>query len=524
MKNISIKIASYALALLSITSCDIDDKFVSPDKVDKGTVSAFYTSMLNNLRMRTEYFDVRSMRSDHVGIYAQTMVINNGSSIYKERDGYIADFWKDYYVSREGDEYGGKGGTLAMYAFMNTTNETDLPEIQLTNMPFMNAAKVVVADRTAQMVDLFGDIPFSEASSLLATGQNIPAKFDDQQVLYKNMIVALKEAGDYFKTAKETSFFTGRDMLLKGNTTLWCKYANSVRLRLLMRIVEIDPTYAQPQIMEILDNPAAYPLIDGDNNPNYDPKASDVLLHPRSDYNKSLNEALNEGNAKVPGDFMLNKLMLPTKDPRLDVMFDKNGQTEYRTVAIGTSADQITGLAKTLSCWDSTTFWQNTKIPGVRMTASEVNFLKAEAFERWGSTADAKLAYETAIRQSISFYYYLNKESSNAKKAPVVTEFQIADFLANGVPYTGTQVQKLELIGTQKWLHFGWLQGYEAWAEYRRTKYPVLLPFPADAKDAGYETPPTRLLYPTAETSINPHYEDVRSKNTRVTRIFWDVK
>ena len=63
-----------------------------------------------------------------------------------------------------------------------------------------------------------------------------------------------------------------------------------------------------------------------------------------------------------------------------------------------------------------------------------------------------------------------------------------------------------------------------AWAEYRRTKYPQLT-FPSTGKLSGYETPPTRLIYPSGEKSNNAsNYASVQSKDTRTTKIFWDVK
>jgi len=99
----------------------------------------------------------------------------------------------------------------------------------------------------------------------------------------------------------------------------------------------------------------------------------------------------------------------------------------------------------------------------------------------------------------------------------------VEDFATNtDAAYTGTSTEKLEKIYTQKWLHFGFLQSIQAWSEYRRTGYPALN-F-ANATQVGYETPPTRLLYPSDESSYNSNnYEAVRAKDTRSTKVFWDV-
>jgi len=157
------------------------------------------------------------------------------------------------------------------------------------------------------------------------------------------------------------------------------------------------------------------------------------------------------------------------------------------------------------------------------ITAPEVNFLKAEAWERWGG-GDARAAYETAIRQSIAFYYYLNSISSSPRTpvAPPATA-AIDSFIQNDqMKYTGTVNQKLAKIWIQKWLHFGFLQSVQGWAEYRRTKYPVLQFYPSTLP--GYELPPSRLVYPSSETSYNTNYASVKDRDVRTGRVFWDVK
>lgn len=221
--------------------------------------------------------------------------------------------------------------------------------------------------------------------------------------------------------------------------------------------------------------------------------------------------------------------MIPANDPRIPVIYDKYGHTvngvfipnkTYRAMPVTyTTAQQDTAYYN-YSIVDSTTFLNNVKMPGIVITASEVNFLKAEAYERW-SLGDAATAYNTALAQSVTFYYYLNNIGGGTVTPPSATD--ITTFLANpNVSYTGSSTQKLALIYNQKWLHFGFLQSDEAWAEYRRTKYPQLT-FPTETL-VGYENPSTRLLYPTVETAYNTNYSSVKGKDTRNTKIFWDVK
>ncbi|MDQ3290863.1 MAG: SusD/RagB family nutrient-binding outer membrane lipoprotein, partial [Bacteroidota bacterium] len=174
---------------------------------------------------------------------------------------------------------------------------------------------------------------------------------------------------------------------------------------------------------------------------------------------------------------------------------------------------------------DSATFIRNSKLPGVVVTSSEVSFLKAEAFERWGG-GDAATAYKTGIRQSVNFYYSLNN-TSNAGRTPLTppADTTMAKFLENpAIEYTGGQQEKLAKIWTQKWVHFGLLQSVQNWAEVRRTKYPMLS-FQEDPSTPAEKLPPSRLLYPATEKSLNTeNYNKVASKDLPSVKIFWDVK
>ena len=311
---------------------------------------------------------------------------------------------------------------------------------------------------------------------------------------------------------------------------MWRRYANSIRLRLLMRMSFVDEATAKTAVNAMLANPSSYPLIDGGNSGSYSPASSDVLLQPLTNYANSPLNAFTESDSYFAPDYMLNKAMLPANDPRIPVVFDKYGKTvnnvfvpnaTYQAMPITFTAEQQANDYTSYSVIDSATFLNNLKLPGIVITAPEVNLLKAEAFERWGSTTDAQTAYNTALQQSVSFYYYLNGLGGGTVAQPDAAT--ITAFLNNSnVAYTGSTDQKLALIWVQKWVHFGILQSDEAWSEYRRTKFPQLT-FVTQTL-SGYTTPPTRLIYPSVETAYNSNYSTVKAKDTRTTKIFWDVR
>ncbi|WP_374165095.1 SusD/RagB family nutrient-binding outer membrane lipoprotein [Arcticibacter sp. MXS-1] len=485
--------------------------------------------MLNNDRVRPSYWNVRTFLLGQPAVYAQTATFSNGTESYKESSNYTQEYWTDFYSPG-----GNGGGVLGLYRAMERAYG-ELPEAEKQAQDiFMQAGKVVLIDEASKMVDMWGDIPFSKAGSLPTSSTIVNAPFDDQVSLYKGFIADLDKLNTFFATAATTDAFKKYDILLSGNVSKWQRYVNSLRLRLLMRTSNVDENTARTEILKMLASPATYPLVDGDNNGSYNPATSDILLRPLTTNTATLNNAYTEGLGYYAPDYMLNKVMLPTNDPRIPVLFDKyfyteGGKkiynTEFKAMPVTLTEAQQGAATGRYSVVDSTTFLTNAALPGIVITASEVNFIKAEAYLRWGSEADARVAYETAVRQSITFYFYLHTiNTSAAVIEPTPSAAAVNTFIAApGVALSGTTTDKLKMIITQKWLHFGSLQSVQAWSEYRRTNYPALT-FPSEGKQTGYTTPPTRLLYPSSEVNGNSdNYEAVKAKDTRTTKIFWDV-
>lgn len=521
------------LGVMSLfTSCEneLEKRYNNPEKSTEKDIPGFFTGVLNNDRVRPSYWNVRTFLLPHPAVYTQTAAFLNGNTSYQQNDDYSGQYWNNFYYPTANG-----GGIMATYRAMESTYAELSDADKSSQAIFMEASRILLYDQGSQIVDLWGDIPFSEAGSLETQSKIVNAKFDDQAELYNLFIDGLKTSAEFFSTATTNSSFSRYDIMSSGSIAKWQRYANSVRLRLLMRISNVNESKARTEVMEMLNNPGKYPLVDGDNIGNYIPSASDILLQPLTTYTNNLNDGLTELRSHYAPDYMLNTVMNPANDPRIPVYFDKYGRTvngvfvpntEYKAMPITfTSNEQETNYPD-YAILDSATFLQNTALPGIVMTASEVNFLKAEAYERWGSKDDAKAAYSTALKQSVTFYYYLNNLNSTGQvKVPKPEESVINDFINEpSVALTGDTDGDLTKIWTQKWVHFSFFQSVQAWSELRRTKTPELT-FPSNGKLAGYETPPTRLVYPTTEKTYNSeNYKDVVAKDTRMTKVFWDVK
>jgi hypothetical protein len=531
MKRILTGVFACLMVVAGLMSCQdtLEEQYLDPEKTAEPSIAKFFTKMLDNNRVRAEYWNVRTFLNVHPAVYTQSISFTNTSRRYQQNLAYLDDFWKDYYTPR-GE---GISGVVAHMREIEKEYATLPAEEKAKADVYLYAAKVTYYDQTAQMVDLWGDIPFSKAGMLNLTGETTASEFESAESIYTALLSGLKEASDYFAAASLDPTvalgFSKQDILLKGSLDKWRRYANSIRLRLLMRISFQNETSAQTEVMEMLNNPATYPLVDE--------ATYDVLLAPLTTYKDFLRNALTELNSHVAPEFLLDGVLKPSGDPRIRVLFDKNVSNKvqnadyYSMPSNLSSTDQEKGIADgKYAVLDSSTYLFNTALPGIVITSAEVNFLKAEAYERWGSTADAQAAYEKAVTQAVAFSFYLNdlganfRGIENADKEPAVTETEISNLLASApVAYTGTRAEKLARIWTQKWVSFGFIQSIQSWTELRRTKYPVLSFTPDNTP--GSELPPTRLLYPGSEKTYNAaNYSKVEAKDNATTRIFWDVQ
>lgn len=529
--NIKKIITGSALALTigaAMVSCQdkLEEQYINPEKTTEASIGKFFSRMLDNRRVRPDYWNVRTFLVMHPAVYTNTVSYINTNKRYQQQLNYLDDFWKDYYTPNGT----GAGGIMPhmreIEKAYNALSESDKANADV----YLHAARIVYYDQSAQMVDLWGDIPFSEAGMLNFSGELKAAKFDDAEEIYATILEGLKVSASFFADAEldplVASAFAKQDLLMKGNIAGWERYANSLRLRLLMRISFQNETKAQADAMEIISNPAAFPTVDE--------SSQNILLDPILTYTDNMRNAVTELTSHIAPKYLVEDVLKPVADPRLRALFDKNVSggvynADYNAMPndVPSSEQELNITAGKYAIMDSSTFLLNTQFPGIVFTASEVNFLKAEALERWGNSADAMTAYEKAVKQAVDFAFYLNgigAASRGADAEVLPTAGEMTDLLSSpSVAYAGTQEEKLARIWTQKWVSLGFMQSIEAWAETRRTGYPVLT-FTPDNSTPGFEMPPTRLLYPGTEKVYNAaNYEQVADDDKTTTTLFWDV-
>lgn len=554
MKKI-LYIASITLALAS-TGCteeDFDSKYQDPSKVTTVSISnlmvgVFQKSKDYDTHTYNRYF---GFDSQFVGKYAQTFGYTYSSSMYTP--GYIP------YIDSQWDNlYSALTQYRKMEELYNSENETQ----KLQDEAFMLAAKVQLYDYFSATVDIFGDMPFSKACTLPLTNdvEKSYAPYDKAEDIYKTILDELKEIAPKFRTVTIPRNFTTQDFINNGDIDKWERYANSLRLRLAVRVSsqgELAET-SKAAVKEILENPETYPLIDEQSNNIFIVNQKSGQLNftagqglgdwvtNRQASGAVINRMLSNGNYNMDNKENPNTgvYVKGTDDPRILLYYNPISITNKYTGAkdegryLGTDltvADEATEYynSQATDAYGNTGFsqitqkgffWENDKFDMLIMTSPEIHFLKAEAYLMgYGVTADenkAKEEFIKAVSQSISLYYYYDSISTgeNSRQYDAPTEEEINSFAESRWSYTKYE-NKQDAIITQKWLHFAITASREAWSDLRRTGYPSGLVFPEVA--GTIPNVPDRWKYPTTEMDYNPYYKDVQNEDTYYTKLFW---
>ena len=434
--------------------------------------------------------------------------LNGGShnSDYNMQDGWTSAMWTHTY------EY----IFPQIYQAENATRH---------NMPaFFGITKILKAEVMHRVSDYYGPIVYSHFA-------NPEAKYmpDTQQAVYNSFFCELDTAvtvlSKYIYEHKETSEFARFDILLDGRYASWIKFANSLRMRLAMRIAVANPVKAKTEFLKALSN--EYGVFQEANER--------VEVCTASGYTNPLGEinlVWNEAYMSAPMESILNGY----EDPRREIYFEtcRNAahKGEYRGIRQGTCFAH--NFYNTLSKLKITQ-----QSDAVLMTAAEVWFLRAEAALRGWTGESAKICYEQGVTTSFHQYGVLQSDSYlNSDRLP-------ADFVDT---YDGdnniearSQVSprwmedadretKLEKIITQKWIAM-FPEGCEAWAEQRRTGYPRLFPVRFNHSKDGCidtETMIRRLNFPGGLKTENAEQyaalvEALSGKDNAGTPLWWDT-
>lgn len=511
--------AGLAVMFNSCSKDELKELYPNPGTTSTATVEQFFTGYLRSANevVLPWYWRFFVVEQPTLGHYTQTMGWVNTNDQYLVPLQVIDWRWGQYY-----------NGPMTHFRVLEQLYADLTAEQQEELKVYMLAAKVFFYDQTQQMVDLYGDIPWSEAGQVRQIGDLEEAlpKYDDAKSIYDTMIADLKTISDELGALELDSYtaqiFATKDYLNNGVISLWQKYANSLRLRMLMRMSDV--TDVSGAVAEILNNTSQYPIVE--NN------AENIMLIGTGDLQATtasgtggIRQAMETWGSfdiapKAVCDFMVNN-----SDPRLEIMFDPNIEGEYAGMdPLGNSSDQNQKLsAGMVARYDTATFTRNNHFPGFVIGAAEVSFIKAEAIQKGFVGGDAKAAYNQGVEQSIEFYYMINA-TGDFREPITMDPAAVAAYLDAPQVSWDANGDKMNLIATQKWLNSGLGAMIQTWSELRRLDLPVLEFLPDNATASGQTLPPLRWLYPSSEQSLNEeNYSAVVGKDKLNEKIFWDA-
>lgn len=377
-------------------------------------------------------------------------------------------------------------------------------------------ARIVEIYVWQRLTDLFGDVPFSHTTEDAGNVNNKPA-YDSQEAIYKQLITDLDAA--IAKLNSSDASYGNADFYYKGNVDNWKKFGNSLKLRLGMRLKYASPQLAEKTVREAMGGPLFTDNKDNATVPTFN-DAQTTNAHP----------ILAQFISGSPDLRYLASAFVNTlnnkKDPRLPfiaaptVNSKNSGTPVYRGIGVALTDALLAGIIKDDYSTASTTTYFNrtlaTPIPCYVFTYADVCFFKAEAaLMGWGAApADAEKFYQDGIKAAMAMQPY---NITAIPQAYIDAEFSFAGL---------TPEQQLEKIMTQKWIQlFG--RDYEAYAEWRRTGYPVLTPGPNQGSTNG--TIPRRAVYSSLETLLNTdNYQQavkgLSKGDTYLSKVWWDKK
>ncbi|MFC4262227.1 SusD/RagB family nutrient-binding outer membrane lipoprotein [Ferruginibacter yonginensis] len=531
MKKFKIGLASTVLALVALTGCK---KFVDvnndPNNNLVPKVDLIMTGALGTTYRNQASTNVTIVPGTWTGIYAHSTSFTGGGND------------KTYeYTSADYNAFSGLFDNLADYDYV--IKNADASGFSYWKEP----ADVMQCYVFQQLVDMYGDVPYTDAFKGVS---NITPKYTNQQTIYEDLVDRLDSSMDRMarKTWPTSTDFTSQDIMFALNKTSWIQFANTVKLRILMRQSMMGGTrdaYIQQKFAtraangfltsNVLIQPG-YQNISGKLNPFYANFGYNEVNNVQSNYqyrkmNAVVINYLKTGTGAADT-FRLQGLAYPSGSTFTGNAAATSITGTGATVAsyVGVPLGAGSGFA-TASCSPIGAFQVQVGFgtrAGMLMLAAESYFLQAEYAAKYNTTvngASAQTLYETGIR---SHFRTVAAPSTAGTAANAVADgFCDRYLLRPAVAFASftTADARRSAILRQKWLSLTHINGLEQWAEYRKVSgQSVVTMVPASVRTtASTSNPePVRYVYPQTEFDNNS-LNVPQNINRFTTKLFWDV-
>ena len=439
---------------------------------------------------------------------------------YFLKDGWVASSYTESYST-----------VVPLWQDLKGKTETQFPEV-------FALAQILKISAWHKATDMFGPIPYKEAGKGLIT---VP--YDSQEEVYKAMFKELSDAIEVLTKYADngnSKLLPNADAVYAGDVHKWVVYANSLMLRLAMRVYYADAALSKKYALQAINH--SYGVMKTKDDEAKMERGASL------EFKNNLDVLINQYNECRMGSSMLAYLG-GYQDPRLPKYF--NTSTVSQAVTVGTYG-KYSGVPTGHDVSSNDAFRDSSRpaitstTPTYWMRASEVYFLLAEAalhgfavggtaeslyekgiemsFEENGIASSEVADYMSSGLKPSAYSFHLTNPGVNVD-VPAVTEATTA--------WTGTDEEKLEKIMIQKWIAL-YPNGQEAWTEYRRTGYPKLHSVVTNYSNGEIDSEVgiRRMRFPTNKSTSAEDIANLESARKLLrggldkagTRLWWDNK
>lgn len=439
---------------------------------------------------------------------------------YFLKDGWVASSYTESYST-----------IVPLWQDLKGKTETQFPEV-------FALAQILKISAWHKATDMFGPIPYKEAGKGLIT---VP--YDSQEEVYKSMFKELSDAIEVLTKYADngnSKLLPNADAVYAGDVHKWVVYANSLMLRLAMRVYYADAALSKKYALQAVNH--SYGVMKTKDDEAKMERGASL------EFKNNLDVLINQYNECRMGSSMLAYLG-GYQDPRLPKYF--NTSTVSQAVTVGTYG-KYSGVPTGHDVSSNDAFKDSSRpaitstTPTYWMRASEVYFLLAEAalhgfavggtaeslyekgiemsFEENGIASSEVADYMSSGLKPSAYSFHLTNPGVNVD-VPAVTEATTA--------WSGTEEEKLEKIMIQKWIAL-YPNGQEAWTEYRRTGYPKLHSAISNYSngEVDSEVGIRRMRFPTNKSTSAEDIANLESARKLLrggldkagTRLWWDNK
>nr|WP_315391076.1 RagB/SusD family nutrient uptake outer membrane protein [uncultured Prevotella sp.] len=439
---------------------------------------------------------------------------------YFLKDGWVASSYTESYST-----------VVPLWQDLKGKTETQFPEV-------FALAQILKISAWHKATDMFGPIPYKEAGKGLIT---VP--YDSQEEVYKAMFKELSDAIEVLTKYADngnSKLLPNADAVYAGDVHKWVVYANSLMLRLAMRVYYADAALSKKYALQAVNH--SYGVMKSKDDEAKMERGASL------EFKNNLDVLINQYNECRMGSSMLAYLG-GYQDPRLPKYF--NTSTVSQAVTVGTYG-KYSGVPTGHDVSSNDAFRDSSRpaitstTPTYWMRASEVYFLLAEAalhgfavggtaeslyekgiemsFEENGIASSEVADYMSSGLKPSAYSFHLTNPGVNVD-VPAVTEATTA--------WSGTDEEKLEKIMIQKWIAL-YPNGQEAWTEYRRTGYPKLHSVVTNYSNGEIDSEVgiRRMRFPTNKSTSAEDIANLESARKLLrggldkagTRLWWDNK